>query len=101
MKEERRRFNGNSRPERTERAERPEKKDRPMRTAYEVRPEPKEEVEEPLKIDYVAECEKQLSKHLGRGVKIVNGKRKGRFELEFYGQEDLQILLDALMKLQK
>ena len=32
-----------------------------------------------------------------RGVKIVNGKRKGKFELEFYGQEDLQKLLDALM----
>ena len=61
--------------------------------------EPKEEEEQPLKIDYVAECEKQLSKHLGRGVKIVNGKRKGRFELEFYGQDDLQTLLDALMKL--
>ena len=58
--------------------------------------------EEPaLKVDYVAECEKQLSKHLGRGVKIINGKKKGRFELEFYGQEDLQVLLDALMKLQK
>ena len=54
-----------------------------------------------LKVDYVAECEKQLSKHLGRGVKIVNGKRKGRFELEFYGQEDLQVLLDTLMQLQK
>ena len=54
-----------------------------------------------LKVDYVAECEKQLSKQLGRGVKIVNGKRKGRFELEFYGPEDLQVLLDALMKLQK
>ena len=63
-------------------------------------PEPKEE-KVTLKVDYVAECEKQLSKHLGRGVKIVNGKRKGRFELEFYGQEDLQVLLDALMKLQK
>ena len=63
-------------------------------------PEPKEEPAT-LKIDYVAECEKQLSKHLGRGVKIVNGKRKGRFELEFYGQEDLQTLLDALMKIQK
>ena len=63
--------------------------------------EPKVEVEQPLKIDYVAECEKQLSKHLGRGVKIVNGKRKGRFELEFYGQDDLQVLLDALMKIQK
>ena len=62
-------------------------------------PEPKKEPT--LAVDYVAECEKSLSKHLGRGVKIINGKRKGRFELEFYGQEDLQILLDALMKIQK
>ena len=54
-----------------------------------------------LAVDYVAECEKSLSKHLGRGVKIVNGKRKGRFELEFYGQDDLQILLDALMKIER
>ena len=54
-----------------------------------------------LAVDYVAECEKSLSKQLGRGVKIINGKRKGRFELEFYGQEDLQNLLDALMKIQK
>lgn len=52
-------------------------------------------------VDYVAECEKKLSKHLGRGVKIVNGKRKGKFELEFYGQEDLQNLLDALMQMKK
>ena len=59
-------------------------------------------IKEPtLAVDYVAECEKSLSKHLGRGVKIVNGKRKGRFELEFYGQDDLQILLDALMKIEK
>ena len=63
--------------------------------------EPVEEPESPLRVDYVAECEKQLSKHLGRGVKIVNGKRKGRFELEFYGQDDLQILLDALMKIKR
>ena len=59
-------------------------------------------VQEPtLAVDYVAECEKSLSKHLGRGVKIINGKRKGRFELEFYGQDDLQVLLDALMKIEK
>ena len=63
--------------------------------------EPEQKKQEIFAVDYVAECEKQLSKHLGRGVKIVNGKRKGRFELEFYGQEDLQVLLDALMKLQK
>ena len=52
-----------------------------------------------LAVNYLEECEKSLSKRLGRGVKIVNGKRKGRFELEFYGDEDLQVLLDALMKL--
>ena len=63
--------------------------------------EPVPQKKEVFAVDYVAECEKSLSKHLGRGVKIVNGKRKGRFELEFYGQEDLQNLLDALMKIQK
>ena len=63
--------------------------------------EPAPEPKITLAVDYIGECEKSLSKHLGRGVKIVNGKRKGRFELEFYGAEDLQNLLDALMKLQK
>ena len=62
-------------------------------------PAPKEEPV--FAVDYVAECEKNLSKHLGRKVTIVNGKRKGRFELEFYGQDDLQALLDALMTIQK
>ena len=62
---------------------------------------PKKEPKVTLAVDYIGECEKSLSKHLGRGVKIVNGKRKGRFELEFYGAEDLQQLLDALMKLKK
>lgn len=61
--------------------------------------EPEETPKVTFEVDYVAECEKNLSKHLGRGVKIVNGKRKGRFELEFYGEEDLQTLLEALMKL--
>ena len=54
-----------------------------------------------LAVDYIGECEKNLSRHLGRGVKIINGKRKGKFELEFYGEEDLQNLLDALMKITK
>ena len=60
--------------------------------------EPKPEPKVTLAVDYIGECEKQLSKHMGRGVKIVNGKRKGRFELEFYGQEDLQKLLEILLK---
>lgn len=63
--------------------------------------EPAPEKEATLAVDYLGECEKSLSKQLGRGVRIVNGKRKGRFELDFYGPEDLQNLLDALMKLKK
>ena len=61
----------------------------------------KEEPEKPLQVDYVAECEKSLSRALGRGVKIVNGKKKGKFELEFYGPEDLEVLIQTLMKLGK
>lgn len=53
-----------------------------------------------LTVDYVGECEKALTKQLSRKVRIVNGKRKGRFELEFYGQDDLQRLYDALLNLQ-
>ena len=52
-------------------------------------------------VDYIAECEKDLTGRLGRKVKIVNGKRKGRFELEFYGQDDLQNLLEQLQSLKK
>ena len=59
------------------------------------------EKEVTLAVDYVAECEKNMSKHLGRGVKIHGGKRKGKLELEYYGQEDLQHLLDALLTLKK
>ena len=50
----------------------------------------------PLAVDYLAECEKDLSKSLGRGVRIVAGKRKGRVELEYYGEDDLQRLYEAL-----
>ena len=47
-------------------------------------------------VDYIAVCERDLSRSLGRGVKIHHGKRKGRLELEYYGEDDLQRLLDAL-----
>ena len=64
----------------------------------EPKPEPPTQA---LQANYVAECEKTLSHHLGRGVKIISGKRKGRFELEFYGPEDLQRLYEALQALPK
>ena len=61
--------------------------------------EPRKDPAPVFAVNYVSECEKALSKHLGRKVKIVNGKRRGRFELEFYGPEDLQNLLDSLLKI--
>lgn len=61
--------------------------------------EPAETPEVLPAVDYYAECAKDLSRTLGRGAKIVHGRRKGRIELEYYGQEDLQRLLDALQGL--
>ena len=49
-----------------------------------------------VSVDYYAECARDLSRTLGRRAKIVAGKRKGRVELEYYGLDDLQRLLDAL-----
>ena len=46
--------------------------------------------------DYTAEAEKDLSSRLGRGVHIVSGRKKGRIELEYYGLDDLNDLLEAL-----
>ena len=61
----------------------------------------KPEKPKPLQVNYVEECAKTLSTSLGRGVHIVPGKRKGRVELEFYGEDDLQVLYEALLTLQK
>lgn len=50
-------------------------------------------------MDYAALAALDLGKQLGRKVKIVSGKRKGRLELEYYGVDDLNDLLDALKAL--
>ena len=61
----------------------------------------KPEKEQPAdQVDYTAEAQKDLSSRLGRGVKIVSGRKKGRIELEYYGLDDLNDLLDALALLQ-
>lgn len=54
-----------------------------------------------LKVDYYKECEKTFSKAFGRKVTISHGKKKGSFQIEYYGEEDLQQLLDLLSGLQK
>lgn len=58
--------------------------------------ERKEPSQAPAGVDYAAEAQKDLSSRLGRGVKIVSGRKKGRIELEYYGVDDLNELLEAL-----
>ena len=55
----------------------------------------------PLEVDYNAEAELTLGKALGRKVKIIPGKRKGKLELEYYSPDDLLVLVDRLMELKK
>ena len=60
-------------------------------------PEEEPEIPEPPKeVDYAAEAQRSLASRLGRGVKIVTGRKKGRIELEYYGLDDLNDLLEAL-----
>ena len=59
---------------------------------------PKPEPEKPL-VDYVGAVETRLTRALGRKVRLVTGKKKGRFEIEYYGADDLEVLIEALEKL--
>lgn len=56
----------------------------------------KAQVKDPDEVDYLAEAQNELKARLCRGVKIVPGRKKGRIELEYYGVDDLNDLLDAL-----
>ena len=64
---------------------------------------PKEEKEEKsgISVDYAAEVANRLSLSLGRKVKLVDGKKTGKIELEFYGADDREALIEALEKLFK
>ena len=64
---------------------------RPPRPA----PQPTDEV------DYTAEAEKDLTRTLGRRVRIAGTAKKGRIELEFYGAEDREALIALLRRLMK
>ena len=48
---------------------------------------------------YLRAAEKDLSTRFGRKVNILNGKKKGKIELEYYSTEDLNALLDVLHKI--
>jgi ParB family chromosome partitioning protein len=48
---------------------------------------------------YVAELEERLISSLGRKVHISHGPKKGKIEIEYYGNEDLDRLIQALSSL--
>ena len=54
------------------------------------------QAKDPDEVEYLAEAQNELKARLCRGVKIVPGRKKGRIELEYYGVDDLNDLLDAL-----
>ncbi len=52
-------------------------------------------------VDYAAHMSTQLGQALGRKVNIVDGRKKGKIELEYYGADDREALLAALFALKK
>ena len=54
-----------------------------------------------ITVNYAEEAARELGSSLGRGCRIVTGRKKGRIELEYYSMDDLNDLLDALHTLKK
>lgn len=50
-------------------------------------------------VDYIAVLERDLTKSLGRKVKLSHGKKKGTLTLEYYGNDDLDRLIAALNRM--
>ena len=51
---------------------------------------------DPLAVDYSAEVSNQLTAALGWRVRLVDGKKTGRIEIEFYGADDREALIALL-----
>lgn len=64
-------------------------------------PEPEKEEDKKISVDYAAEISDQLSKSLGRKVRLTDGKKTGKIEIEFYGADDRENLIGLLKSLGK
>lgn len=52
--------------------------------------------EQPKRDIFIIERESALREHLGTAVKIHRGKRKGKIEIEFYNDDDLNRIIEVL-----
>jgi ParB family chromosome partitioning protein len=50
-------------------------------------------------VDYLLDAQNQLATSLGRRVTIKQGRGKGRIEIQYYSQDDFDILFEALSSL--
>ena len=71
-----------------------------VKRLLEKQDKPKKE-KDPNEVDYVAVAERELSDRIGRACHIIQGRKKGRIEIEYYDTNDLNDLLEALHKLGK
>lgn len=60
-----------------------------------------ETAQKSVTVDYVKVLQQELGDNIGRKVKIVEGKRKGRIEIEYYGNDDLSRLVEMLSSLNR
>lgn len=54
-----------------------------------------------LKIDYAAEISRKLTEALGRKVTLKEGRTGGRFELQYYSDDDREELIKLIYKLKR
>lgn len=57
--------------------------------------------ENPLAVNYAAEAAEELSRLLGRKVRLQEGKRGGKIELDYYDADDREHLIEALRRMGK
>lgn len=62
-------------------------------------PEEKGMAKKAASVDYFGECARMLENALGRRVRLQQGRKVGRIELEYYGTDDREALIEALQKL--
>ena len=65
-----------------------------------AKPKTKKE-EDTEAVNYAKLAASELTDKLGRGCRIVAGRKKGRIELDYYGVDDLNDLLEALALIKK
>ena len=62
-------------------------------------PKKPEKAGDTLVVDYAAEVANRLTAQLGRKVRLIDGRKTGRIEIEFYGADDREALIEALTRL--